>query len=111
MYTPLYTNATQCLCRECNCNRVCFFKKEFLTEALPVDLIGMNCSLMKLYIEFVADRLLTDLGLPKVSNISKGVVLLTDISLIFIYAKGHITLIKQCFVISVSTGVPIRKPL
>ncbi|KAA0710493.1 Ribonucleoside-diphosphate reductase subunit M2 B [Triplophysa tibetana] len=41
-------------------------EQEFLTEALPVDLIGMNCSLMKLYIEFVADRLLTDLGLPKV---------------------------------------------
>ncbi|KAG1947110.1 Ribonucleoside-diphosphate reductase small chain [Pimephales promelas] len=41
-------------------------EQEFLTEALPVDLIGMNCSLMKQYIEFVADRLLTDLGLPKV---------------------------------------------
>uniref|UniRef100_A0A673KMD0 Ribonucleotide reductase M2 b n=1 Tax=Sinocyclocheilus rhinocerous TaxID=307959 RepID=A0A673KMD0_9TELE len=41
-------------------------EQEFLTEALPVNLIGMNCSLMKQYIEFVADRLLTDLGLPKV---------------------------------------------
>nr|AAI08038.1 Rrm2b protein [Danio rerio] len=40
-------------------------EQEFLTEALPVNLIGMNCSLMKQYIEFVADRLLTDLGLPK----------------------------------------------
>lgn len=40
--------------------------QEFLTEALPVDLIGMNCCLMKRYIEFVADRLLTDLGLAKV---------------------------------------------
>uniref|UniRef100_A0A671P6H7 ribonucleoside-diphosphate reductase n=1 Tax=Sinocyclocheilus anshuiensis TaxID=1608454 RepID=A0A671P6H7_9TELE len=41
-------------------------EQEFLTEALPVNLIGMNCSLMKQYIEFVADRLLTDVGLPKV---------------------------------------------
>uniref|UniRef100_UPI0000547D67 ribonucleoside-diphosphate reductase subunit M2 B n=1 Tax=Danio rerio TaxID=7955 RepID=UPI0000547D67 len=40
-------------------------EQEFLAEALPVNLIGMNCSLMKQYIEFVADRLLTDLGLPK----------------------------------------------
>lgn len=31
-----------------------------------MDLIGMNCCLMKQYIEFVADRLLTDLGLAKV---------------------------------------------
>lgn len=37
-----------------------------MTEALPVDLIGINCSLMKQYIEFVADRLLADLGLVKV---------------------------------------------
>lgn len=40
--------------------------QEFLTEALPVDLIGINHCLMKQYIEFVADRLLTDLGLAKV---------------------------------------------
>lgn len=40
--------------------------QEFLTEALPVDLIGINSGLMKQYIEFVADRLLTDLGLAKV---------------------------------------------
>ncbi|KAL0961704.1 hypothetical protein UPYG_G00330620 [Umbra pygmaea] len=41
-------------------------EKEFLTESLPVDLIGMNCALMKQYIEFVADRLLLELGLTKV---------------------------------------------
>lgn len=40
--------------------------QEFLMEALPVNLIGMNCCLMKQYIEFVADRLLADLGLAKV---------------------------------------------
>lgn len=42
-------------------------EQEFLTEALPVRLIGMNCDLMKQYIEFVADRLLIDLGCSKVS--------------------------------------------
>lgn len=31
-----------------------------------MDLIGMNCCLMKQYIEFVADRLFADLGLVKV---------------------------------------------
>ena len=44
-----------------------FTFQEFLTEALPVDLIGINGVLMKQYIEFVADRLLQDLGLAKVS--------------------------------------------
>ena len=37
-------------------------EKEFLTESLPVNLIGMNCKLMSQYIEFVADRLLNELG-------------------------------------------------
>jgi len=40
-------------------------EQEFLTEALPVSLIGMNADLMKQYIEFVADRLLVALGCPK----------------------------------------------
>lgn len=31
-------------------------EKEFVIDALPVDLIGMNCKLMAQYIEFVADR-------------------------------------------------------
>jgi ribonucleotide reductase beta subunit family protein with ferritin-like domain len=37
-------------------------EKGFICDALPVALIGMNASLMSQYIEFVADRLLTDLG-------------------------------------------------
>lgn len=41
-------------------------EQEFLTDALPVRLIGMNCELMKQYIEFVADRLLVELGCPKI---------------------------------------------
>lgn len=38
----------------------------FLTSALPVALIGMNCDLMKLYIEYIADRLLRELGCESV---------------------------------------------
>lgn len=43
---------------------------EFVRDALPVRLIGMNASLMCQYIEFVADRLLNALGSPKVFNVS-----------------------------------------
>ena len=43
-------------------------EKEFLCEALPVDLIGMNSKMMAQYIEFVADRLLVALGAPKLYN-------------------------------------------
>ena len=43
-------------------------EQEFITESLPVALIGMNANLMKQYIEFVADRLLNSLGLPKHYN-------------------------------------------
>jgi ribonucleoside-diphosphate reductase beta chain len=44
------------------------FEKEFVTDALPVSLIGMNATLMCQYIEFVADRLLVSLGNPKHYN-------------------------------------------
>ncbi|CAE6412713.1 ribonucleoside-diphosphate reductase subunit M2 [Rhizoctonia solani AG-1 IB] len=43
-------------------------EQEFLTDALPVGLIGMNAKLMCQYIEFVADRLLVALGNPKEYN-------------------------------------------
>lgn len=43
-------------------------EKEFVCEALPVSLIGMNSDAMSSYIEFVADRLLSDLGCPKLYN-------------------------------------------
>ncbi|RIJ37555.1 ribonucleoside-diphosphate reductase small subunit [Pontibacter oryzae] len=43
-------------------------EQEFVTDALPVDLIGMNAKLMSQYIEFVADRLLVALGYSKVYN-------------------------------------------
>merc|ERR1712110_1231121 len=41
-------------------------ERKFICEALPCDLIGMNSELMTRYIEFVADRLLTALGHPKI---------------------------------------------
>ena len=41
-------------------------EKEFITDALPVNLIGMNAKEMSQYIEFVADRLLTQLECDKV---------------------------------------------
>ena len=41
-------------------------EKEFITEALPVALIGMNAKLMQQYIEFVADRWLSELGYKKI---------------------------------------------
>jgi ribonucleoside-diphosphate reductase beta chain len=41
------------------------YEKEFVTDALPVNLIGMNAAMMTEYIEFVADRLLLSLGNDK----------------------------------------------
>jgi ribonucleoside-diphosphate reductase beta chain len=45
-------------------------EKEFVTDAIPVSLIGMNSQLMTQYIEFVADRLLVSLGNQKVYGTS-----------------------------------------
>lgn len=43
-------------------------EKHFITKSLPCELIGMNAKLMSQYIEFVADRLLLQLGYPKAYN-------------------------------------------
>lgn len=51
------------------------FVVQFLTKALPVNLIGMNCDLMRSYIEFVADRLLVALEQTKVGNLYRTGVL------------------------------------
>lgn len=56
-------------------------EQNFLTEALPVKLIGMNNDLMKVYIEFVADRLLVALGLPKTYNVKNPFDFMEMISL------------------------------
>merc|ERR1712100_744092 len=45
-------------------------ERKFICEALSCDLIGMNSELMTRYIEFVADRLLSALGHPKLFNAS-----------------------------------------
>ncbi len=43
-------------------------EKEFVTDALPVRLIGMNADMMAQYIEFVADRWLVELGYDRLYN-------------------------------------------
>ena len=43
-------------------------EREFITESLPVSLIGMNAALMTQYLEFVADRLLVELGCDREYN-------------------------------------------
>lgn len=44
---------------------------EFITQAIPCNLLGLNSDLMTQYIQFVADRLLTQLGYSKIWNINK----------------------------------------
>ncbi len=56
-------------------------EKEFIIDALPVKLIGMNSDLMSQYIEFVADRLLVELGNEKVYNVSNPFDFMDMISL------------------------------
>jgi len=56
-------------------------EKEFITESLPVDLIGMNSRLMKQYLEFVADRLLTSLGCNKIYNVNNPFDFMQNIAL------------------------------
>ena len=56
-------------------------EKDFVTNALPVRLIGMNAELMQQYIEFVADRLLVELGNEKVYNTSNPFDFMDMISL------------------------------
>lgn len=49
-------------------SRAVEIEKEFVTDALPVNLIGMNSTTMSQYIEFVSDRLLVALGYEKLYN-------------------------------------------
>lgn len=56
-------------------------EQEFLTEALPVKLIGMNCDMMKQYIEFVADRLMLELGFDKLYRVENPFDFMENISL------------------------------
>ena len=56
-------------------------EKEFICESLPVRLIGMNSDLMSQYIEFVADRLLVELGTEKEFNVTNPFDFMDMISL------------------------------
>ncbi|RKD18726.1 ribonucleoside-diphosphate reductase [Pelobium manganitolerans] len=56
-------------------------EKEFVTDALPVDLIGMNARLMQQYIEFVADRWVIELGYPAIYKASNPFDFMEMISL------------------------------
>lgn len=68
-------------------------EKEFLTQALPVQLIGMNCTLMCNYIEFVADRLFVALGFEKVC-IQIFYYLVISLICIFLFILHNIITIK-----------------
>jgi len=63
--TPLDSAVIQDIIRE-----AVTIEQEFITEALPCSLIGMNAKMMRTYIEFVADRLLVQLGCEKVYRVS-----------------------------------------
>jgi ribonucleoside-diphosphate reductase beta chain len=56
-------------------------EREFVTESLPVSLIGMNANLMTQYLEFVADRLLVELGCDREYNSSNPFDFMDMISL------------------------------
>jgi len=56
-------------------------EKNFITKALPCELIGMNATLMSQYIEFVADRLVVQLGYPKIFNAANPFDFMERISL------------------------------
>lgn len=62
---PLSHETVKCII----CDAVAI-EKEFITDAVPCAMIGMNADLMKQYIEFVADRLLVQLGVHAVYNAS-----------------------------------------
>lgn len=56
-------------------------ERKFITESLPVSLIGMNATLMTQYLEFVTDRLLVELGCDRVYNASNPFDFMDMISL------------------------------
>lgn len=59
----------------------CELEKEFQTESLPCDLIGLNKSLMAEYIEYVSDFLLGMIGVPKLYNTRNPFDFMENISL------------------------------
>ena len=80
MFRHLVNKPTEERIKEIVCEAV-KIETEFLTEALPVRLIGMNCHLMTVYIQYVADRLLTELECSKVFNVENPFDFMENISL------------------------------
>lgn len=80
MYSHLVNKLTQEQIYAIICDAVSI-EQEFLTDALPVALIGMNCKLMNQYIEFVADRLLLELRCDKYYNVENPFDFMEHISL------------------------------
>ena len=80
MFRHLVDKPSQERVYEIVCNAV-DIEIEFLTEALPVALIGMNSVLMIQYIKFVADRLLRELNCEKVYNVENPFDFMENISL------------------------------
>ena len=56
-------------------------EKEFITESIPCALLGMNSDLMKQYIDFVADRLLVQLGYDKIYKVENPFPFMENISI------------------------------
>lgn len=69
LYSQLVNKLPEARVKEVITNAV-EIEKEFVTDALPVRLIGMNAEMMRQYIEFVADRLLVALGCQRVYNVT-----------------------------------------
>ena len=79
-------------------------EKEFITESLPCNLIGMNSELMKQYIEFVADRLLSQLNYNKLYNTKNPFDFMEMISL-----RGKTNFFEKRVSEYTKTGVGIDK--
>jgi ribonucleotide reductase beta subunit family protein with ferritin-like domain len=69
LYTKLRNSLSQTRIHEILKDAVAI-ETEFITEAIPCRMIGMNSVLMTQYIEFVADRLCVQLGYDKIFNSS-----------------------------------------
>lgn len=80
LYSMLSKKLSQEAVHSIICDAVAI-EKEFISDALPVALIGMNALLMQQYIEFVADRWLTELGYAKLFGASNPFDFMEMISL------------------------------
>ena len=80
LYSMLVNKLSQQEIENIICNAV-EVEKEFVVDALPVSLIGMNSKLMTQYIEFVADHLLNSLGYNRVYNVENPFSFMDMISL------------------------------